>query len=285
VLPPASYAPKDVAKWVGKAPVADIDLQTGLNLISANGSGLLGNKFMAGRKTAGGLVGVTIDGTDGLAGGGLIATDTGFLDGEQLKDANDKLVDIGQYISVVATYPTLSNTARVGAYVATGASVYAGFYSALAPNESPMNNVLGMVRLPFRVSPTKINLLAGTKYVTFHAKSNGIVVSDAPTAARVESDFRRLTTVRIVKAVVDRLRVKADPFLGKPLSQLRQQALDGALGEELSKSVKDEYLTRYDKTLSVTTAGRILGQAVLELVLVPVFELRKLYIVVSLAPV
>jgi hypothetical protein len=284
VLPPVGYGLKDVANWVGKLPEAAIDLTTGLNIISTNGTGLLGNKFLFGRKTAGGLVGHTVSSTDGLYGGGLIATDDGFLDGVQLEDVNGYPIDIGQYLSVVATYPILSNPSHSGSYVASGAATYAGFYSALPANSSPLNKVMDMIRLPFRVSPTKINLLA-SKFVTFHAKPKGIVCSDAPTAARAESDFRRLTTVRIVKAVIDRLRAVADPFLGEPLSSLRQQGLDTALGSSLQQSVKDEFLTRFNKNLSVTTAQRINGQALLELEVVPVFELRKLYIVVSLAPV
>lgn len=284
-LPPVSYAPRDISRWVGKLPVYELDLTTNKNLITTNGSGLLGNKFLSGRKQASGVTGFAIDGVSGLFGGGFIATDTGFLDGTQQKDDNDALVDIGQYISIVPAYVILSNASRTTSYVSNGAATYAGFYSALPANESPMNLVVDMVRLPYRINPTKINLLAGAKCVMFHPKPKGIVVADAPTAARAESDFRRLTTVRIAKAVIDALRDVADPFLGKPLSELRQQALDGALGDELSNKVKEEFLSRYEKTLQVTPAGRIQGHAVLELVLVPVFEMRKLFIVVSLAPV
>lgn len=284
-LPPASYSPRDVSRWVGKLPEYELDLSTNKNIITTNGSGLLGNKFMSGRKESGGLTGFSIDGVSGLFGGGFIATDTGYLDGTQLKDDNDALVDIGQYISVVPAFVTLSNASRTTSYVSNGAVTYAGFYSALPANESPMNLVVDMIRLPYRINPVKINLLAGAKYVMFHSKPKGIVVADAPVAARIESDFRRLTTVRIVKAVVDALRDVADPFLGKPLSELRQSALDGALGDELSEKVKDEFLSRYEKNLQVTPAGRIQGHAILELTLVPIFEMRKLFIVVSLAPV
>jgi hypothetical protein len=285
VLPPLSYAPRDVSRWVGKLPVHDIDSSSGNDIISVNGSGLLGNKFMAGRLAAGGLTGFTVNNVAGLFGGGFIATDDGFLDGTQEKDDNDQLIDIGAYISVVATYPILANSSKVNSYLASGAPTYGGFFSNLPANQSPANQVLSMVRLPFRVNPTKINDLAGVKYVTFHVKPKGIVVSDAPTAARTASDYRRLTTVRIVKAVIDDLRDAAEPFLGKPLSELREQALDGALGERLKQRVKDEYINRFDKSLQITPTQRILGQAVLELTLVPCFELRKLFIVVSLAAV
>ncbi|MBD3268404.1 hypothetical protein GF373_17190 [bacterium] len=283
VLPPTSWHPREISKWVGKLPTTITDVN-GRNIISTNGSGLLGNKWMVGRKS-GTLPAHSINGVDGLYGGGFIATDDGWSDGTQLTDANDQLVDIGAYISVIATYPTLINNSQTQAYQASGAATYAGFYSQLPPEVSPANSQLSMISLPVRISPRKINLLAGAKYVTFHAKPGvGYVVSDAPTAARVESDYRRLSTVRIVKAAVDSIRLVSNPFLGKPLSKLRQQALDAAITESLQTDVKEERLTRYDKSLNVTRRGRILGHAVLELSLVPVFELRKIFIVVGLKP-
>lgn len=286
VLPPASYGPKDVSNWIGKIPVAALNETTGNTVISTNGSGLLGNKFMMGRLgTAGrgGLPAFTVNNTDGLFGGGFIGTDDGFVDGTQLTDDNDALVDIGQYISVVAAYPTLSNSSRTSAYVSTGAATYGGFYSKLPANSSPANKLIDGIRLPFRISISKLDILAGAKYVTFHSKPKGYVISDAPTAARAESDYRRLTTVRIVKAVVDDIRSASDAFLGEPMSALQLAALETRVDEVLAKKVKEQYLNRYDKRLSATPSQKVLGQAVLELTLVPAFELRQIYVVVSLA--
>ncbi len=284
VLPPASLSLKDVSVWVGKLPVTTTDAN-GNVVITTNGTGLLGNKFMCGRKAAGNVPGFTVDGIEGLFNGGFIATDTGWLDDAQQDDANDHLVDIGKYISVVATYPILSNPARTTAYSATGAPTYGGFYSSLPAASAPTNKVLSSLRLPYRINTTKLDLLAGQRFVTFHSKTKGIVVSDAPTAARPDSDYRRLSTVRIVKQTIDDIREVGEPFLGEGITGARLAALDTAVDRKLGQRVKDQSLVRFEHKIISTPAQRVLGQCTIELKLVPAFELRQITVVVGLAAI
>lgn len=284
VLPPASFSLKDVSKWIGSAPVVTTDA-SGNDVVSTNGTGLLGNKWMAGRVTAGGVVGHTVGGIDGLAGGGFIATASGWPDGQELKDVNDRLVDIGKYISVVAAWPLLSNASRASAYAASGAPTYAGFYSALAPASAPTHKVLDGLRLPFRVGLSKADLLAGTKYVVFIDKRRGVTIADAPTAARHDSDYQRLSTVRQVKAAIDAVRRVGDPFLGEGLTGARLAALDTAIDNELRTLVKRGVISRYEHQVSSTPAQRVQGQALVELKLVPAFELREITVNVTLSAV
>jgi len=287
VLPPNSFALKDVSNWVGQLPTASEDSNGDLVIgVGTNGTGLLGNKFMVGRRgdaATSGTPGFTIDGVDGLFNGGLIATDTGWLDDTQQKDDNDHLIDVGKYISVVASYPILSNPSRTQAYTANGAASYAGFFSVLPPESAPTNKLLRQLRLPFRVNINKLDLLAGQRYTTFHAKTRGIVVSDAPTAARPDSDYQRLSTVRQVKACVDGIRRVSEPFLGEGLSGARLAALDTAIDGVLKSLVRQGVIVRYDSQVTSTPAQRSVGQATVELILVPAFELRQLTVVVSLA--
>jgi hypothetical protein len=284
VLPPSSFGLKDVSLWVGSLPTTAEDASSNV-VVSSNGTGLLGNKFMSGRITGGDLTGHTIDGIDGLYNGGFIVTDTGWLDDTQIKDDNDHLVDLGKYISMVAAYPILSNPSQTTSYTATGAPTYGGFYSALPATSAPTNKLLKSVRLPFRISTAKLDLLAGQRYVTYHAKTRGIVVSDAPTAARPDSDYQRLTTVRQVKAAVDAVRAAGEPFLGEGMSGAVLAALDTAIDSRLKSLVKQGILRRYQHQLTSTAQQRVLGQATLELKLVPAFELRQITIVVALAAV
>ncbi len=284
VLPPDSLSLKDVSRWVGKLPVTTTDAN-GNVIITTNGTGLLGNKFMAGRKAAGNVPGFTVDGIEGLFNGGFIATDDGWLDSTQQEDDNEHLIDIGKYISVVATYPILSNPSRTTSYSATGAPTYGGFYSGLPAPSAPTNKVLTSVRLPYRISTSKLDLLAGQRYVTFHAKTKGIVVSDAPTAARPDSDYRRLSTVRIVKQTIDDVRLVGEPFLGEGITGARLAALDTAVDRVLGQRVKDGSLVRYEHKIISTPAQRVLGQCTIELKLVPAFELRQITVVVGLAAI
>lgn len=287
VKPPVSFALKDVATWVGELPETETDSEGNLVIpVGKNGSGLLGNKFMSGRRadaSSTGTPGLSIDGIEGLFNGGIIATDTGWLDDVQLKDDNDRLIDLGKYISVVGAQPILSNPSRSQAYVASGASIYGGFYSVLPPESAPTNKQLNSVRLPFRISISKLDSLAGQRFVMFHAKTRGIVISDAPSAARPDSDYQRLSTMRQVKAAVDAIRRVSEPFLGEALTPTRIAALDTAIDSVLKKLVGQGVIVRYDSQVTSTPQQRVLGQATCELVLVPAFELRQLSVVVSLS--
>ncbi len=287
VLPPKSFALKDVSRWVGQLPTTTEDANGNIVIdIGGNGTGLLGDKWMAGRRAdAGddGTPGLTIDSIDGLFEGGFIATDSGFLDDLQLKDDNDALRDIGKYISVVASHPVLSNPSRPAAFTAPGAATYGGFYSVLPAESAPTNKLLRQLRLPFRLSTNKLDLLTGQRYVTFNARTRGIIVTDAPTAARTSSDYQRLSTVRQVKAAVDAVRRVGEPFIGEGLTGAKIAALDTAIDGALKALVRQGVLVRYDSLVTVTPQQRILGEATVELVLVPAFELRRITVVISLA--
>jgi hypothetical protein len=286
VLPPASFALKDVSQWIGQLPTTTDDAN-GNVVVSTNGTGLLGNKWMSGRiaSASNGLTAHIVDGVAGLYNGGLISTDTGWLDDTQLKDDNDHLIDIGKYISVVATWATLANPARVAAYTATGAPTYGGFYSTLAPESAPTNKSLRNVRLPFRVGTSKLDLMAGQRFVTFHQKTQGVVVSDAPTAARPDSDYQRLSTMRQVKACIDEVRRVGEPFLGEGISGARLAALDTSIDNALRALTKRGVIVRYEHQVSSTPTQRVQGKATVELKIVPAFELRQLTIVVALSAV
>lgn len=281
---PTSWSPKDVSTWIGRLPTYTEDSNGNL-LVTANGTGLLGNKWMAGRIADGpGRPGFIVDGLTGLAYGGFIATDDNWVDGEQLKDENDHLVDIGKYISVVPAIGIFANSSSPNAYAATLATYYSGYVSRLPANEAPTNQIVNGLRNPFRISNSKLDDLAGSRYIMLNQKSKGLVVADAPTAARPDSDYRRLMTIRIVKKVIDDIRDKADPFIGKgALTGVKLTGLDTAIDGTLAQNVKDGYLTRYEKQLISTVQQRILGQATCRLTLVTVFELRQLTLYVSLA--
>lgn len=281
--PPTSWSLKDVSSWVGREPTF---VESGTDLIvQTNGTGLLGNRWTAGRKSISGtgLPGHTVNGVDGLAYGGFIATDDGWQDGVQLKDRNDHLVDIGKYMSIVPAYTVMSNPTHATAYVANGAARFIGFVTTLSPKSAPTNKVIPGVRLPFRVSVAKLDALAGMRYTMFQAKSKGNVVSDAPTAARPDSDYTRLSTVRIVKAAIDVIRAVADPFIGEALDGARIAALDTAIDRGLVVLKKEGFLQRADANVVATVSERVQGKANVELILVPAYELRQLSVWIALA--
>lgn len=270
---PKSYSTKDVASWIGKEPVKD---STGKVVV--NGAGLLGNKFMAGTLTR---------------DKGFLATFSGWLptgtnfsaNPDIIKDRNGKMVDIGKYISVCAMPLTFFNsTDLTGAgYQSSMAAMYAGFYSSLPSNSSPTNKTITGVRAPFRISKTKLNSLAKFHFVSVKQKEDVLKISDAPTAARDESDFVRLTTVRIVSEVVNVVRSVAEPYIGEPNTAAARVALETGIVRELARLQELGFVQRFEAKVTATVAQQIQGDATVELVIVPAFELRKITIITSLA--
>jgi hypothetical protein len=282
-LPPVSLAYKDISTWVGKLPVTSED-SSGNLVVTTNGSGLLGNRFMSGRIASGstGIPGYSVGGVAAAAYGGFIATDDGWLDGAQQQDDNEAYIDLGKYLSIVPTYPILSNPIN-SAYRAPGYPTYAGLCSSLPAIEAPTLQVVPGVRLPYRINTTKLDLLAGQRYVTFSEKKKGIVVSDAPTAARPSSDYRRYSTVAIVKKQLDGVRTVCEPYLGKTMGDAIMASLDTAIDNKLAEGVKSQEITKPQKRIIQTKSMRILGQVIVELKFVPAFEIRQITVVLSLS--
>ncbi len=281
VLPPAAFSPREISLWVGQPPTTEIDAQ-GEEQITENGTGLLGNKWVAGRIADGTLPAHFIDG-EAKVNGGFIATDDGNIDGIQLKDDNDKLVDIGKYLDLVSAYVQLVNPARTTAYVATAAAAYSGLQATLPAKSAPTNKVISNVTLPFRINNSKLDLLAGKRYVAFVNKPKGTVVADAPSASRPESDYNRRSTMNIVKAAVDVIRLVGEPFLGEGMSGAQLEALQTAINQALSELVKGQVLIRFEARVTASALERVQGKCKVELVLVPAFELRQINVTVALA--
>jgi hypothetical protein len=264
VKPPAAFSLREVSNWVGSAPTTVIDSE-GVEQITVNGTGLLGNKWVAGRIAVGSLPEHTIDGS-AKVNGGFIATDDGNIDGIQLKDDNDALVDIGKYIDLVCAYVQQVNPARTTAYVSTAAPAYAGMRTKIRAGSAATNKVVSNVSLPFRINNSKLDALAGKRYVPFVNKQKGVVVADAPSASRPESDYNRRSTMDIVKAVIDSVRNVGEPFLGEGMSGAQLAALETGVQQALSELVKAKVLVRFDAKVSASA-----------------FELRQINVTVALA--
>lgn len=279
VKPPLGLGAAEVAIWIGTLPTYTLDANNDLVISGPanDGDGLAGNKFLAGRS----------DFRSGVAYGGFIATDTGYLDGTELEDRGGHVIDIGQYISTVGAWLTVYNsfdTSGLG-YITTFAPSYAGMVSALDAKSAPTNKVVDSISLPFRISNIKMDMLAGLRYIFCQDKAKGTVVADAPTAARPDSDYNRLTTVRIVKQVVDAIRLAADPFIGEAGGASQRAALQTAIENKLAALQKDGYIQRYELSVTATPAQIVQGQATVELVIVPAFELRQITLIISLAAI
>jgi hypothetical protein len=165
------------------------------------------------------------------------------------------------------------------------ATSYAGMIATLPPQSSPTNKVIKQIRLIRNVKGHKLDQLAGARIVSLVQKSKGVVVTDAPTAARPDSDYTRLTTVRIVKKVVSDIRKVSDPFIGEPMTGAQLEALKQAIESKLQEQVGPTGgILRYDISINATAAQRVAGTCEVNLVLVPAGELRRIDLTLTLAP-
>ena len=253
-LPPKTTGVKDVSQFVGVSPV--VDSSTGY--IIANGSGLLGNKFMNGTTTR---------------DKGFFATDTGFPDGSTLYDNGGVALDIGKFLNVVGQFVTSSGK------VVSGAASYLGLIGSTNVGDSTTNRIVPGVSLPYSVKKSKLDELTGAGYVTFIGKTDGVRVVSGELATSDASDYQYVSTSLIIQSIVGKIRTAADAYIGRGLTQVLVQALKTNIDSILRAEAAA--LTIESSTFDVIVSGP--GQITVPLSLVPAFELRQIYIPISLS--
>ena len=276
VRPPANhFNPASIATWIGKSPSYDENGD-----VDISGTGLLGFKFVAGKKMA----------DDSQFDPGFLSTSNGELDDTTLVlDGNGHVVDMGKFLSIVSTWPIVSNESDATGlgYFTSAAAMYAGLTNALPSWSAATSKRIGGrgIRLAKKLAKRHQNSLVGARYVVLDQDENGVIVVDAPSAALLTSDFTRNMTVRLVGDVVRTARAIARPFLGEALSKLRKAGLETALRKGLGDYQKATggALQSFDLTLTQTRADEVRGTARLALSIKAINELRKIYVSVALA--
>lgn len=275
VRPPTNhYNPAAIATWIGKSPAFDED-----GNVSTNGTGLLGNKFISGKLMA--------DSTQFSPG--FKATESGELDDDEiLLDKNNFEVDMGKFLSVVASWPVISNEAdRTGlGYINSGAALYAGKIASLPSWRGTTAKAIGgrNCKLAAKLAKRHQNSLAGSRYVLFDQRPEGVIVVDGPSFALPTSDFTRNMTVRLTAEAVQLCRNAARPFLGDPLDALKFAALQTAILKTLSdlQRISGGALESYTANLTQSQLDKRSGKAKLTLTLQIINELRKISVDVAL---
>ena len=89
--------------------------------------------------------------------------------------------------------------------------------------------------------------------------------------------------MRQVEECVDGIRFVAEPFLGEGMTAAETAALDTTIGSKL-KAVQDRGgISGYDYQLIMTPERKVLGEATVQLKIIPAFELRQITVVVGLS--
>ncbi len=204
------------------------------------------------------------------------------LQHDSIVGSNGEPLDVGKYISIVFAEPIYSDH-KLGVYTSDGASSYAGLITTLAPESATTNKVVnGVQGMRYILSPAQLNNLASKRFVTLRNRvGRGVVVTDGVTAARPGSDYGRLSTVRIVNAAIGVTREATEPFIGEAGTPQHFNSMQTAIESGLSAMKMAGAIVDYRFTILANPMDLARGEAVIELELVPAFELRKIKTVVT----
>lgn len=196
-------------------------------------------------------------------------------------------IDIGRYINVVVGPEVGLSHETLGNYVTNGSTVYSALITSLNPEVATTNKQASPSGLRYNFSESQHNQLAGGRYVTFENRLNlngtrTIVVKDGVTAAAPNSDYQRLSTVRITHATVQLIRQRANKFIGLPNGIAQRNSLATEIQASLDRLKELGVLQNFKFSIFSSAKDRVLGNAFITLELVPEFEMRKIYTSVTL---
>ena len=210
--------------------------------------------------------------------------------GNIVLDGAGRPIDLGKFISVVGGPDAIFYTSSLGRHYGPAAIAYLGLNMSIAPQAAPTNKPINGIRgLRFRLSNKQHNDILGNRIVTLKLKndngaSEGIVCPvDGVTAALPTSDYTRLSTAKVVRAVVDHVREVSEPYIGEPNTVEQRNALSAAISKRLGNLRQDGVIAGYEFVVQATQVDQVLGQCTIELSIVPPQELRKITTIVGLS--
>lgn len=210
--------------------------------------------------------------------------------GDDIVDATGNKMDIGWYTSVVVGPEPVMASDVLGTYYGSPAIAYAALNASLKPERSPTNKALpGVKGMKFKFSNKQMNEIVANRMVVFKLKNEGTTtassipyVVDGCTAGAANSDYTRISTVKVVSEVVDQVREVADPFLGEPNTIEQRNALSALISKRLSYLLSTGVVQYYEFEINATIQQVLLGECSIALTLVCPMELRKITTVVAL---
>jgi len=186
-----------------------------------------------------------------------------------------------KFISVVAFDPIFMNIGRGRSYTANGQAAYAGYLASLPYDISPLNKEIpGIGTLRYDLSIAQYEALNGMRYVVMkdRAGKNPVVVEDV-TGAPYGSDFVNWSTFSITAEASDRVKSVAESFLGKPNSVELRNSMEQMISNAL---LSMSGLRAFDFSITSTPNQQVLGVIEIDLILVPVFTIKKIRTTVKL---
>jgi hypothetical protein len=186
-----------------------------------------------------------------------------------------------KFISVSAFEPVFLNIGRGRPYVANGQAAYAGMLASMPYDISPTNkSITGLQGLRFSLSTSQYEALNSSRYVTMRTKPgrDPVVVEDV-TAAPVGSDFVNWSTYSITAEAANRVYAIAETFIGRPNSVEVRTSLEQLISNTLMSMAG---LRGFDFSINSTPNQQVLGIIEVDLILVPIFTIKKIRTTVKL---
>jgi len=84
--------------------------------------------------------------------------------------------------------------------------------------------------------------------------------------------------------VVNQVREVCDPYVGEPNEIPQRNAMSAAIAKRLDKLVEEGVIVDYDFVVIATPQMQLMGEAQIELTIVPPQELRRITTIVALRP-
>lgn len=202
--------------------------------------------------------------------------------GEQILTENGTRIDIGGYLGVVFGPEIGLTNHQIGSYVASPLPAIAGLISTLPAENAPTNKEITAAAVRYNLSESQMNQLAGARYITVENKrslngSTKVVIKDGVSAAQPNSDYQRISTMRITHTVVRVIRAAADPYIGLPNGLAQRNALSTQIQAALDKLKEAGVIQDFKYQIYTSAKEMVLGNAFITLELVPAFELRKIH--------
>lgn len=160
-----------------------------------------------------------------------------------------------------------------------------GTYCEILPTQtSPTNKApTGPISLEYDLSASQLDKMCTANILCFRRRSSGVVITDGLTTAGAVSDYTRFTTSKIIKDVINSCRIASEPYIGAQNTIPQRQALRTAIDSALSAMQSAGALEAYKFNVSVSSAGTIDGNVIVDVWIVPIFEIRTISISVTLS--
>jgi hypothetical protein len=280
-----NYSRSSIVQWIGSFPsytnvAGTADAVSG---VLSTGSGLLGDAVMAGsyNYNRSGLSD-TANGNYADPGLGLLLTAEGFIDGAISRDNFGNLVDLGKFMVAGAGLLTFSNGASITSYIDA-----CGIYALGMLAGKPKNQGLSFSRIG-QTSNTTISVVIHRKYyndlarvkfiVPTREKGLGWVINNGDSVARTDSQYKLISTTRIIKAIVEDKRALLSSFIGKALNQYYYEAAKTKLADGFRNDISNGLINGYTFDLQIEEAAAAIGKLYLKIAINPPFELTQVTI-------